>query len=223
MFLGPNGPVFQCPGPVRTYNQPGLNFTSAKSHEQPINPGALGGDLGMRRGFGSVVAAIMLAGLTGSCGGEEAPPVDVAAQVGAEPAAEVPAPVASGGDLDCRAFPEDLIRQVAMGYTAIRQLDPARNLETLEELQALPEPAAFRAFANAFEQLDVSGIEALQFDTPDTTAAGQRQLADLLAAALAVRDDPGDPAWVQYQTFVAENVTRQQLSMNYYMSEAGCV
>ena len=170
----------------------------------------------------SVVAIVLVAVVSGACGGGDAE-VEMGADAGTGTPAGATAQGASGGTLDCSAFPEELIRQVAMGYTGIRQLDPTRTLETLEELGGLPDPSTFRAFADVFERLDRSDIEALQFDTPDTTAVGQRQLADLLEAALSARDDAENPAWAELQTFVDEHLARQQTSTNYYMSEADCV
>ena len=172
--------------------------------------------------FTGLVAVTLVVVASGACGGGNTQ-VETSDDTGTGTPATARPEDGSGSTLDCGAFPEDLVRQAAMGYTAVRQLDPARNLETLEEFGGLPDPSVFRAFADLFEQLDTSGIEAMQFDTPDTTAVGQRQLADLLEAALSVRDDPAHAAWSAFRAFADENLTRQQLSMNYYMNEAGCV
>ena len=136
-------------------------------------------------------AVIVLAGFGGACGGGD-PDVDASDAGGTETAPAVSAPNVRAGTVDCSAFPEELIIEVALGYARVRQLTP-ENLEFMQESLGLPDPAAFRTFADAFEQLDISGIETMQFDTPDTTVVGQRQLADRIEAALAARDEPDNP------------------------------
>jgi hypothetical protein len=153
------------------------------------------------------------------------PDVDAADAGGPETAPAVSAPTVPAGTVDCSAFPEEVIIEVALDYTRVRQLTP-ENLEFMQESLGLPDPAAFRTFADAFERLDSSGIETMQFDTPDTTVVGQGQLADRIEAALAARDErdePDNPPWAALRAFVDENLTRQQLSTNYYMGEADCV
>lgn len=175
----------------------------------------------MSQAFGRVMAAVLVSSLSGACGGGD-PDVDSSDVRGTETPADASAQNNPTDTVDCSALPEDLIIEVGLGYTRARQLAP-ENLEFMAETLGLPDPAAFRTFADAFERLDTSGIETMQFDTPDTTAAGQRQLADLLEVALAARDEAGNPAWAELGTFVDENATRQQLSISYYLSEADCV
>ena len=157
----------------------------------------------------------------GGDGGESAPPPEEAAgEDEAPPAATSSAPAPA--TTDCSDFPEQLLVDVAMGYQLVMQLGPD-NVQTIEEAAGLPDPEAFRTFGRAFERFDTSGIGDAPFQTPDVSGVEQHQLADLLEAALADRDDPDADSWVAFRAFVDGDMTRQRLSMNYYMSEAGCV
>ncbi len=171
------------------------------------------------RRFVYLTAVVLLAGVCAACGGADR---EASNTGGTEGTDEVAAQGDRSGTLDCSAFPMDLIVQVAQGYSQVPHLT-SENISRMRDALSVPDPSSFRTFADAFEQLDTTGIEPFRFDAPTTTAEGQRRLADLLEHALAMPDDAGGTAWSEFRTFVAENATRQQLSVNYYMGEAGCV
>jgi hypothetical protein len=129
---------------------------------------------------------------------------------------------ASAGDFDCSAVTEDLLVRVGIGYQLVKQIDPERNLETMEATGGLPDPGAFRDMAEVMEGMDTSEMELLQFLPPEELAAQLRQLATLLEEALAQRDYPADPAWETLRGFVMQSAPRQQMSLGYLLDEAGC-
>lgn len=125
----------------------------------------------------------------------------------------------------CELFPAGLLQQLGIGYQMVRNLALAggKNLPTMEKNNMVPEPQTFRVFADVFEQLDISGVEALpNFDKPDVSAPSIRELADKLEAALAQKDNLNHPAWAELADFSKRPLNRQQSSINYYLSELGC-
>lgn len=181
---------------------------------------ANGGEMNrVRRGRFGVSGVVALVVLSGCAGGED--DKAGAGETGAPPG--VAAGPSSSPTTNCSDFPRELILEVGRGYQMVAQLEPTRTLEAMEETGAVPDPAAFRSFGEAFAHFDTAGIREAPFQAPDLTGPGQVRLAELLEAALSERDDPQDPAWAEFRAFVDENATRQQLSMNYHMSEAGCV
>ena len=166
----------------------------------------------MMRAGGRVMAAGLGLALA-ACGGGE----------GAAGESEATAEARGPGDFDCGSVTEDLLVRVGIGHQLVIQIDPERNLESMEATGGLPEPEAFREMADVMAGMDASGIELLQFMPPEELAAELRQLADLLEAALARRDYPADPAWQTLRDFVVTSIPRQQMSMSYLLDEAGCL
>jgi hypothetical protein len=126
----------------------------------------------------------------------------------------------------CELFPAGLLEQVGMGYQMVRNLALAggKNLATMEKNNMAPAPETFRSFADVFEQLDVSGVETLpNFDKPEIAAPSIRELADKLEAALTQKDNLDHPAWSELAEFSKRPLNRQQQSVNYYLSELGCL
>jgi len=159
---------------------------------------------------GVVVASLCLT--LAACGGGD----------GAPEASEVAAEVAAAGEFDCSAVTEDLLVRVGIGYQLVMQIDPERNLETMEATGGLPDPEAFREMADVMADMDASEMELLQFMPPEELAAELRQLANLLEAALAQRDYPADPAWQTLRDFVIASAPRQQMSVSYLLDQASC-
>ena len=106
------------------------------------------------------MATVLVASLSGACGGRDSD-ADVLDAPGTETTAAVSVQNAPAETVDCSALPEDLIVEVGLGYTRARQLDP-ENLEFMDETLGLPDPVAFRTFADAFERLDTSSLETIQ-------------------------------------------------------------
>jgi len=135
---------------------------------------------------------------------------------------EATSEASAAADFDCSAVTEDLLIRVGIGYQLVKQIDPERNLETMEASGGLPDPEAFRDMADVMAGMDASEMDLLQFMPPEELAAELRQLANLLESALAQRDYPADPAWQTLRDFVAESAARQQMSASYLLDEAGC-
>ena len=129
------------------------------------------------------------------------------------------------GVLGCDSFPNALLQQIGLGYQQVKNLALAggKNLGTMKKTMGLPDPATFRTFADIFQRLDVSSIEALpNFDAPPVTADNIRELAAKLDAALAAQEDLQNPAWDELAQFTKTRVNRQQTSINYYLGELHC-
>jgi len=159
-------------------------------------------------------------GLSGC--GEEPAETQTTTMNTADPAPDSTLASASAG---CEILPADLLNEVGMAYQLVRNLALAggKNLAMMEKNMNTPRPETFRTFATAFEQMDVSTVEALpNFDKPGVAAAGIRELADKLEAALAQKDNLSDPAWAELAEFSKRRQNRQQASINYYLSELGC-
>jgi hypothetical protein len=125
----------------------------------------------------------------------------------------------------CEVFPPSLITEVGMAYQMVLNLAFAggKNLDSIEKSMGLPKPELFRAFATAFEKLDVSAVKPMStFDKPEVSVPLMRELADKLEAALAQRNQLDHPAWTEFAEFTKRSQARQQMSMGYYLSELGC-
>lgn len=98
------------------------------------------------------------------------------------------------------------------------------NLDVIQSANPL-EPETFRSVADVLDGLDLAGVAPNpQFDGPQDVVADLHRTADLLQAALDAGSDTADPAWQELAEFVTpEFFTRHGASVNYYLSEAGCV
>lgn len=151
-----------------------------------------------------------------ACGGEG----ETAQNTGATGSAEA----AAAG---CTAFSDELIRKWGLERQLVLNLAMAggNNLKTLRETAGVPDPATFRAMADAFRASDFSGVEPLDmFDAPDVIAAHLTRTADLLSAALAAGGDTQDVAWTALSEFYTQGFfVRHNASVTYYLGEMDCI
>lgn len=159
----------------------------------------------------TLTLSVCLAG----CGGES---------TGADPNDETgraPAPAAEGCDPAVSGLVADSMRsfQGVLNIAATR----GANLADVEQVTGAPDPAVYRALADALDGLNLPDEDASVFGSPDEIAAGLGRLADLLDNALAQRDDADHAAWTELQAFSKENLIRLQAGANHYFAEAGCV
>jgi hypothetical protein len=127
---------------------------------------------------------------------------------------------------DCSAFTEDLRNRLGLEAQLVLNLSlgDADTYDAMVETTGLPDPETFRQVRQAFENLDLSGVEMNPFfQRPPEIVSGLTNTAELLQDALAAGTRRPDPAWDALSDFYTSDFfVTHNASINYYLGEVGC-